>query len=150
MPIAPETATFVDVGSGMGRMVILAARRPFRRIVGVEISPALHEIARANLARYDDPRRQCRDIRLVRADASAFEYPGGDLAVYLYNPFRANVLEALLERLLIRPDRTVTILYHTPMERKVIEATGRFDAVMDLGYAVVYVSRPGAPSEPNW
>ena len=34
-------ATFVDLGSGMGRAVMEAATLPFRQAVGVEISPAL-------------------------------------------------------------------------------------------------------------
>ncbi len=46
VPFALERSTFVDLGSGMGRAVLLAASRPFRQVVGVEISPALHAIAR--------------------------------------------------------------------------------------------------------
>ena len=37
--------TFVDLGSGMGRAVLVASEFPFRRIVGVEIAPELHAIA---------------------------------------------------------------------------------------------------------
>jgi SAM-dependent methyltransferase len=136
--VVPERTTFVDVGSGMGRVVMIAARLPFKQIVGVEISPALHEVARENLATYERASQRCRDVRLVRADAADFAFPRGELAVYLYNPFRAPVLSAVLGRLLGGPPRPLTLLYHTPVERATIEASGAFELIGDLGFGVVY------------
>ena len=50
-PPAPiEGTTFVDVGAGMGRAMLLAAELPFRAVIGVELNPALVRIARRNLA----------------------------------------------------------------------------------------------------
>jgi len=135
--LATERATFVDIGSGMGRVALLAMRYPFKQIVGVEISPALHEIAVENLARYRTNTRACKDVRFVRADAAAFAPPKGDLVVYLYNPFQAPILAAVLERLLAEP-REIVILYHTALERATIDATGAFDLVADLFFGVVY------------
>jgi hypothetical protein len=66
----------------MGRVVLHAARRPYRQIIGVEISPALLEVAKENRASYRGP-RACADLRLVRADAATFTFPRGDLVVYL-------------------------------------------------------------------
>jgi len=139
-PLACESATFIDIGSGMGRVVLLAARLPFRRIVGIEISPALHEIATENLARFQDPRQRCRDIRLVRGDASRFRFPRGDLILYLYNPFRAAVLAPVLTRVLhtAGAEADVVLLYHTPIERTTVEETGAFQLIADLGFALVY------------
>jgi SAM-dependent methyltransferase len=134
----PRT-TFVDVGSGMGRVVLMAARRPFKQVVGVEISPALHEVARENLAAFDPALRRCRDVRLVRADAAAYRFPAGNLAVYLYNPFRANVLKAVLDSLGAgRARSAVTLLYHTPVERDAIERLGTYELVADLGFGATY------------
>ncbi len=129
--------TFVDIGSGMGRMLFVAARRPFRTIVGVEISPALHEVAKDNLARIDRSTFACNDLRLVRAEVGRFVLPRGDLALYLYNPFRAEVLAPLAERLATR-EGTCTIVYHTPLERAVFDSDARFAQSADLGFAVAY------------
>jgi SAM-dependent methyltransferase len=137
-PLIPERSTFVDVGSGMGRVVLLASRRPFRQIVGVEISPALHEIARENRRRFSAADLRCRDVRLVRADAANFTFPRGDLVVYLYNPFRAEVLEPVLDALLSAPERDIVVLYHTPLERESIERRAGFTCVADLGFGVVF------------
>jgi SAM-dependent methyltransferase len=136
--LTPERATFVDVGSGMGRVVLMASRWPFKQIVGVEISPALHEVARENLAAFDPTLRRCRDVRLVRADAAGYAFPRGDLAVYLYNPFRAPVIAAITARMLTGPRRRVTLLYHTPVERATVEASGGFELVADLGFGLIY------------
>lgn len=141
-PLAPERSTFVDVGSGMGRVVLLAARRPFRQIIGVEISPALHQIACENRQRFPAAGVRCRDIRLVRADAASFTFPRGDLVVYLYNPFRSEVFEPMLDALLAGPSREVVLLYHTPLERDAIQRRAdAFDCIADLGFGCVFRHR---------
>jgi predicted RNA methylase len=142
-PLRPESTTFVDLGAGMGRVVLLAARRPFRAVIGVEISPALVEIARENVATARDPRRVVRDVKIVRADAAEYALPRGDLAVYMYNPFRGPVLDAVLTRLRDAGDRAeVIVLYHTAVEQQTVEATQAFERVADLGFGLVYRRRP--------
>jgi SAM-dependent methyltransferase len=146
LPLPPEGTVFVDVGSGLGRMVLLAARRPFRQVVGLELSPALHEVARENLATARDPERRCRDVRLVRGDAAAYRWPRGNLALYLYNPFRAEVLAAMLDAVLADRSRDIALVYHTPLEAETIERRAQFEPVADFGIARIYLARrePGA------
>ncbi len=139
MPLPPERTTLVDLGAGMGRVVLHAARRPFRQIVGVEISPALLEVAKDNRDAYRGP-RACSDIRLVRADAATFAFPRGDLVVYLYNPFTAAVLDAVLDRLAARRGETV-LLYHTPVEAARVDGHAGFVAVADAGVGRIWRTR---------
>jgi len=140
VPLAPERTTLVDVGAGMGRVVLQAARRPYRQIVGVEISPALVAVAKDNRATYRGE-LACRDIRLVRSDASTFAFPRGDLVVYLYNPFGAEVLAPMLDRLSADRRRDVALAYHTPVQRTVIDDHPRFELLADLGFGLVYLAR---------
>jgi predicted RNA methylase len=132
----------------MGRVVLLAARRPFRAVIGVEISPALVEIARENLGSARDPRRIVRDVKIVRADASAYALPRGDLVVYMYNPFRGPVLDAVLARLQAAAGRAeVAVLYHTAVEQAALDAVPAFERVADLGFGLVYrLGNSRAPS----
>ena len=74
----------------------------------------------------------------LRADAATFAFPRGDLVVYLYNPFRAQIVAAVLDALLALPRREIVILYHTPLEREVIERRGCFTCVADLGFGAVF------------
>ena len=139
-----DETTFIDIGSGMGRVVLLAALRPFKTIVGVEISPTLHEVARENLEQFRDREEAtCRDIRLIRADAAEYRFPRGKLAVYMYNPFRAPVVRRMLDRLLSVP-REITLIYHTPLERAVIDSSGAFQLIQELPSALIYRSYCGA------
>ncbi|HTD38433.1 MAG TPA: class I SAM-dependent methyltransferase [Candidatus Limnocylindrales bacterium] len=137
-PLAPERATFVDLGVGMGRVVMLAARRPFRAVIGVEISPALVEIARENLATLHDPKRVVRDVKIVRADAAEYAFPRGDLVLFMYNPFHGPVFEAVVANVRALADREVVLLYHTPVDRTAIDAADAFDLVADLGFGLAY------------
>ncbi len=49
LPVQYERRSFLDFGSGKGRMVIAAATLPFRRVLGVEISDRLLQEARRNV-----------------------------------------------------------------------------------------------------
>jgi SAM-dependent methyltransferase len=109
--------TFVDLGSGKGRAVLLASRRPFRRIVGVEFAQELHEAARANVARFPRSEQRCERIELVCADAANYELPDEDLVIFMYNPFGLEVMHTIAARaresLRARP-RRMYVLYTNP------------------------------------
>ena len=138
-PLEPRGATFVDLGAGMGRVVLLAARRPFRAVIGVEVSPALVEIARENLASVRDPLRVARDVKIVRSDAADYLFPRGDLVVYMYNPFRGLVLERVLANLqAAAQQRQIIVLYHTPVERAAVDALPGVELIADLGFGLAY------------
>lgn len=89
--------TFVDLGSGKGRMLFVAAEMGFGRCVGVEFSRSLEAQAEENVARYR--RRGKARIESVLADAGEFEFPAGDLVVYMFNPFGAETMRRVLANL---------------------------------------------------
>jgi SAM-dependent methyltransferase len=114
-----EDFTFVDLGSGKGRVLLMASEFPFRRIVGVELSPELNAIARKNIASYKGSAQKCRDISLVCMDFTAFEFPEDPLFVFLYNPASKDLTEVLahnLMRSIGKRERAVWVLYVTPHE----------------------------------
>jgi hypothetical protein len=87
--------TFVDYGSGKGRVLMLAAEFPFRRIVGVEFSEALDRVAHENIATLGDGARR---VETVVMDATEFDPPPGPLVLYFFNPFGPPVLGPVLDR----------------------------------------------------
>lgn len=110
-------STFVDIGSGLGRAIYLAMQRPFKRIVGIEVSGALHETALENLAALHQIDARCSDVRLLCADVRRFDYPPGDLVIFLYNPFDTEALDATFARIAARKSPGATrVLYHTPVK----------------------------------
>src|SRR5438105_11506431 len=48
--------TFIDLGCGKGRALMLAAEHPFRRIIGVEFAEPLVATARANIQHLGETR----------------------------------------------------------------------------------------------
>ena len=116
--------TFIDMGSGKGRVLFVAAEYPFRKVIGVEFSNALHDDAVANLKRYKYSGRRCADIEAVHADARDFEFPDGNLVIYLFNPFGPEVMERMLanlERSLEKHPRHVIIVMLWPDHSDVVE-----------------------------
>jgi SAM-dependent methyltransferase len=125
IPISADDV-FVDFGSGKGRVVLEAARHPFRRVVGVEVSSELHELAKRNLQQFR-PRRRCGSVELVCRDVLDYEIPDDMTVAYLFNPFRGEVFAAFVERLLAsleRSPRRVTVVYVNPVEEQALLAAG--------------------------
>jgi SAM-dependent methyltransferase len=111
-----EDLTFIDLGSGKGRVLFMASAFPFRKIIGVEISPGLTALAHRNIASYKGEQK-CRDINPVCMDFTRFEFPEVPLFVFLYNPASlhlTNVVARNLMRSLNKCPREVWILYVTP------------------------------------
>ena len=67
--------TFVDLGSGKGRVLLMASDYPFQRIVGVEFMADLHRVAQKNITSYSSDHQRCRQIQAVCADARDFQFP---------------------------------------------------------------------------
>ena len=92
-------ATFVDLGSGRGRVLLMAAERPFRRVVGVEFAAELHQSAQDNIRRFPAARMRCSDVTSVLGDAAAFPFPYDPLVLYLDNPFSERIMAVVLRNL---------------------------------------------------
>jgi SAM-dependent methyltransferase len=91
-----EQTTFIDIGAGMGRAVLLASELPFLRVLGVEMHPALASIARRNLAAWRRAGRGVCPARIVEADATEMAFPSTPAVLFLFNPFGAMVMRQLL------------------------------------------------------
>ncbi len=135
--------TFLDLGSGKGRSLLMAADYPFRRIVGVELLPALHEIARQNLAQYKSDSQQCFALEAICGDASTFPLPADPLLVYLFNPFPESVLRKVLAKLeasLREHPRAVYVLYHNPLLEHVLGENARFEKIAGTHQYSVWIA----------
>ena len=131
---------FVDFGSGKGRVVLQAARYPFGRVVGVEISEELNRIARENVER-GRHRLACQDVELVTSDVLEYEIPDDMTYAYFYYPFFGEIFKKVVDNIVASIDRrprTVTIIFTDPKEvdgvrstaseiEACLEATGRFE-----------------------
>lgn len=90
---------FVDLGCGKGRVVVVASEYPFRRVIGVDLSPALVHIAAQN-ARIIAQRHPGRTpIEAAVADAAEFVFPELPLLLHFYHPFESAITARVLTHL---------------------------------------------------
>jgi SAM-dependent methyltransferase len=116
---------FVDIGSGKGRALLIAADYPFRKIIGIELLPALHRVAEENIRKYKSDSQQCFEIAAVCGDACEFLFPSEPLVLYLFNPLPELGLVRLLgnlEHTLKENPMPVYVLYHNPLWKGILGA----------------------------
>lgn len=125
---------FLDYGCGKGRVLIAAARLPFDRVIGVEISADLLEVARVNLDA-DQGRRRCASVQLVAADVTDWVVPDDVTVVFMFNPFRGDVFDSAIKQLLASLDRNprrLRLVYSVPLEEPRLLATRRARCVRHI------------------
>lgn len=115
--------TFIDLGSGKGRTLLMASDCPFLRILGIELLPALHQIALENLGKYRSESQKCFLLESICADATQFDFPAEPTVLYLFNPFPETGLRRVisnLERSFRAHPRPLYVLYHNPLLEHVL------------------------------
>ena len=133
----PARGTFVDIGCGKGRVLMVAALHGFANVTGVDYSPSLCDTARRNL----DALRATRGLRFDAAihaiDAVDYAFQPDDTVLFLFNPFDETVLRAVLENLrisLATHPRALWLVYHNPVWRSAIDESRLFDRVEDYSF----------------
>ena len=122
-PHAISHYTFVDIGAGKGRAMLVASELPFHQIIGIELNPTLADTAQTNVEHWrashatDSTAHPLAPIRLLEQDALTFDFPRTPTLAFLFHPFEAPVLQQLLTnietQLTARPKSTpaLDILY---------------------------------------
>jgi SAM-dependent methyltransferase len=119
LPIDFHEFTFIDIGSGKGRTLLMASEYPFRKILGVELIAELHRAAAENIAAYQAQTSSARGMAIesVCMDAREFVFPDTPLVVYLFNPLPEARLRQVIRHLQDSwrdTPRPVWIVYHNP------------------------------------
>ena len=120
----PKDAGFVDFGSGKGRTLIMAMEVGFERVVGVEFSPELCEIARRNVAVYLAKRDSVPDVVVIECDVVDYDISPSDQIFYLANPFDDTVLHKMWTNIcnsIKASPRNMWIIYHNPVHHDIIK-----------------------------
>lgn len=117
LPIDPRHYTFVDIGTGKGRPALLASMAGFRRVIGVEFSPELAEIAERNAALFHATVPTATDIEIVCDDATVWPIPEEDSVLFMFNPFGEPVMRKFIDhvgRSYRRHGQHIVIAYYHP------------------------------------
>jgi|SRR5579872_1155810 SAM-dependent methyltransferase len=136
---------FIDIGSGKGRALLLASQYPFKRILGIELLPELHRVAKENIGKYKSDSQQCFAVDCVLGDASKFDFPVEPTVLYLFNPLPESGLVRLimnLEQSLREHPRPVFVLYHNPLLERLITRNAIFKRILTTHQYSIFASEP--------
>jgi predicted RNA methylase len=145
--------TFIDFGSGKGRVLLIASGFPFKAVIGVEFAEELHRVATENVCKYRRATVCCSKIRCFLKDAADFVLPVTPLVLFFANPFAKPVMSAVMENLqrsLAECPRDVWIVCRgqwTPTD--VIEQLPWITILWRDVYAVVYRVVNGCNNSPG-
>ncbi len=103
--------TFVDLGAGRGRTLLLAAGHDFEKVIGIESAETLHDDCQMNIAQYPRSRMKCRDVECIHADVMVAPLPDDKTVYYLFQPFEERVLRIVVERIVASYKRQPRRLY---------------------------------------
>jgi SAM-dependent methyltransferase len=133
VPLAPAELSFLDIGCGKGRALVAAARFPFRRVRGVEISRELLAIAQGNLARMRN--RRALDVQVDHCDATTYDIPEDVNVIYVFNSFNGATLQKVVENILAsqaRRPRTIYLTYFNTVHFEKLRRTPDYDWIRPL------------------
>ncbi|RXH56054.1 class I SAM-dependent methyltransferase [Granulicella sibirica] len=124
-----ERVTFVDIGAGKGRGILVASEYPFKQVIGIELNPALAALAQRNVTHWVATQPHLAPINLMEQDATEFYFPSTPCLLFLFHPFEAPVLNKLLRRIEIqfanRP-ATLDLLYVNSEHANLVDAHPAF------------------------
>jgi SAM-dependent methyltransferase len=115
----PQTFTFIDLGCGKGRTLLVASTLGFKHVIGVEFARELVEVARANLVKM-----KIANAVVMHADAADFHIPDGDTVLYLYNPFSQEVVQKVVTKLRESHSEKLYVIYKVPECAAVFDSSG--------------------------
>jgi SAM-dependent methyltransferase len=124
--------TFVDLGCGKGRAVLMAMKFPFKEVIGVELSAQSSTIAKANTEIFNTKGlQQCKNVEIRCENALDFQIPQVNVIFYLYRPFIGPVLEQVLDNISEAGSKSLNrffIAYSSvsPDVRRLIESKASF------------------------
>jgi SAM-dependent methyltransferase len=87
---------FVDIGSGKGKALMVAAMYPFQSVRGVEISPRLTAAAERNIAILRSAGLLvCQDVASLCIDARTLPEFGQRTVLFVFNPFGEDLVRGV-------------------------------------------------------
>ena len=134
----PRDCTFVDIGSGKGRALLIASQYGFRKVTGIEFSGHFCALARRNAESFARNKGMLSPIEVIEADATSHHFQAEDRVFFMYNPFDSFILAQVMDNIghsLKESPRGIWLIYNTPLHHEVIKKAGLFksDSFHEIG-----------------
>lgn len=123
----PARFSFLDLGCGKGRAMIVASGYPFRSILGVELAAGLVAIANRNASIVAAAHPERTALRALAGNAGEVALPAGDLVIFNYHAFPRSLVSQIIGRLAAAAaDREIFFVYENPVCFEVLDAAPGF------------------------
>lgn len=129
-------STFLDLGCGKGRALIMAAEAGFGRVAGVELSEKLVTEAKLNLERLGIEHASVR-----HGDATDVIFDIPDLTLFMYNPFDGEVMSKVVSNLKVAPQPPAYIIYCNPVCAGLLGTMSEYQLILDEPQVMVWRCR---------
>jgi SAM-dependent methyltransferase len=120
--------TFIDIGCGKGRALMVAAEYPFRHIIGVELSEFILATARSNFKILGKKKPRYGDVELVHGDASHPPLDRGVNVLSFFNSFTGAPVHVLVEHvrqhLKTFPESEIWLICYNPVSFQAFDESG--------------------------
>jgi SAM-dependent methyltransferase len=125
LPITIRTH-FLDLGSGKGRALCIAAHKGFKQVTGLDFARDLCEAAKENLV-ITKQKNPAFEYKVINNDAFYFEIPDDVDCIFLFNPFDEIIMSAVVNNIcssLQNNPRTISIIYVNPLHKDLFLKAG--------------------------
>jgi predicted RNA methylase len=134
-------ASFLDIGSGKGRGMLLAAFAGFDKVYGVELENNLCLVARRNFDT-NASKLKCASYEILNEDAAEFVPVMPLDVVFIYNPFGIIVMRKFLRNLLnvrrASSSHPLYVIYLNPVYAHAFREVGIMPVCEIAGEALIY------------
>ncbi len=125
--------TFLDMGCGKGRTLLVAAHFGFKKLIGVEFIASLCEQAQKeiNAIAHLFP---SASFQIKCTDAAEYFIPDDVQTIFFYNPFNEKIMDRVIQNILASLDRvkrTLYIIYLSPLYKQ---------KFIDLGFEEIFTT----------
>ena len=113
-------AGFLDIGSGKGRALCVAAHHGFKQVTGIDFSKELCAQAKENLERTKNAFPGF-SYKIINNDAFYYEIPTDVDCIFLFNPFDEMIMSGVIANIEIslkKSPRDLYIIYLNPLHKK--------------------------------
>jgi len=124
---------FVDIGSGKGRALCVAANKGFKKVTGVEFSGKMCDSARINLES-TKKRLPLLEYTVHNIDAVDFVIPDDTDCIFFFNPFDDVIMAQVVNNIKISLEkfpRDMAVIYANPLYNNLL---------FNIGFAEKYYS----------
>ena len=91
-----NNSTFIDFGSGKGRVISYVKNENFKKIIGIEINKKLNNYLNFNQNNIIIYNKDCRDINFINKLIN--ENYDEKIIMYFYHPFSIELINKIIER----------------------------------------------------